>query len=101
MAYRSTSGSASWACTYDSTAIMINIKFYGMMQEKYGKSRLDIEAGTVRDALNQVARTAAEEKQLRECVMFVNGKPLRGAARLAAKLRDGDELALLPPVSGG
>ena len=80
---------------------MVTIKLYGLLQEKYGKSRLDVEAGTIREALSCVAKKGADEKLLRSCVIFVNDKPLRGAARYAVKLHDGDELALLPPVSGG
>ena len=80
---------------------MITIKLYGMLQEKFVKSRFEVKANAVREAISCIAQTEAEEKLLRTCVMFVNNKPLRGAARLATKLRDGDELALLPPASGG
>ena len=80
---------------------MVTVRLFGLLQEKFGKSRLDAKAGTVREVLSCIAKTEAEEKLLQSCVMFINNKPLRGAARLAAKLRDGDELALLPPAGGG
>jgi len=80
---------------------MVTVKLYGVLREEYGASPLVIESGSVREVLSHVAKTDVDEKFLRSCVMFVNNRPLRGAVRLSARLRDGDELALMPPVSGG
>ena len=80
---------------------MVTVRLFGSLREACGKDRLIIDDGAVRDALAHVAESGADDKLLRSCVMFVNNRPLRGISRLAVKLRDGDELALLPPVGGG
>ena len=80
---------------------MITVKLYGMMREDSGISRLEVQAGTVREACAQIVETGVDGKRLRSCVMFVNGRPLQGANRLSTRMRDGDELAILSPVGGG
>ena len=97
MAFPGKNAFASWDCDI----VMIIVRLFGALREEHGESRLEVEAGSVGEAIIKVAITDAEEKLLRSCVIFVNNRPLRGMNRLKAKLRDGDELALLPPVSGG
>lgn len=80
---------------------MITVRLYGRVREECGKNQLDVEASTVREAIDETVKTGADKKLLQKCVIFLNDRPLRGLNRFESKLRDGDILAFLPPVGGG
>ena len=80
---------------------MVTVRIFGTLRDKLGCSRVTVDATTVREALERVAGSAVDKKLLRSCVLFVNNLPLRSINRLATGLCDGDEIAILPPVSGG
>jgi MoaE-MoaD fusion protein len=82
--------------------MFIDVRLFAMLRERAGKESLTVEVGegaTVRDALDAVAR----EHDLGDLfarmpvVMAIN----REYAPEDATLAEGDELALIPPVSGG
>ena len=72
---------------------------------------VDVEPGeTVEDALDALLenrteladRVLADDRALRPQINVLrNGTDVDGLEGLATELEDGDELALLPPVSGG
>ena len=79
----------------------VTARFFAIFRERVGRSALpvSIEPGATVEALWE--RIAAERPELRE---------LRAATRFAVNgdyatpdtaLRDGDEVAFLPPMSGG
>ena len=80
---------------------MVTVLLYGLLRTEFGKDRLAVQAGTLREIIAQIEGSGANEKLLRSCVMFVNNRPLKGINRLNVRLQEGDELALLPPASGG
>jgi len=72
------------------------VRLFAMLRERAGASTIDLELpedACVRDALQAVGELAAGLP----VVMAVN----RSYAALDAPLAEGDELALIPPVSGG
>lgn len=79
--------------------VEVTLRLFASARQAAGTSRLQLFATTVSEALE-----AAKEKfgeQFSSVVdgsrVWVNGDP----AELSARLRDGDEVAVLPPVSGG
>ena len=56
-----------------------------------------MDAATVRDVLDGLARKGIDRKALSGCVVLVNGKS--GTKR--TMLNPGDVVQLLPPVAGG
>ena len=79
----------------------IKVKLFAVVREQAGHSelRLDLPAGATvaaaRDAL--AAAVPAVKDHLRRCAFAVN----QTYAAADSVLRDGDELAVIPPVSGG
>ena len=82
-------------------AMRIKVLFFGRLREIVGRAEEDVEIG-VDDRLGDLyARYGAaypEAERLRACVApSVN----REFALWESNLRQGDEVAFLPPVSGG
>ena len=78
---------------------MIVVKFFAGAREAAGTSAVDVEAGSVQEALD--AATALFGSRLKSMIdisrIWLNGEP----ADLSSNVSDGDEIAILPPVSGG
>ena len=78
--------------------MIVRVRLFAMLRERAGSGTLELElpdGATVADAL--AAPTVAQLAQELACVLAVN----REYALPATELREGDELALIPPVSGG
>ena len=76
--------------------MQVTVRLFAQLRERAGTNELSIElpdGATVRDAIDQLGDLAGELP----VVMAVNREYADGDAPLAA----GDELALIPPVSGG
>ena len=76
--------------------VQVTVRLFAQLRERAGSNELELDlpdGARVRDALAAVADLAAGLP----LVMAVN----REYADEAAELRPGDELALIPPVSGG
>jgi molybdopterin converting factor small subunit len=80
---------------------MITIRLFGPIRENYGQGRISVEAGTMREVMARAVQQGVDEKLFAGAIMFVNNKSVVGARRWAVRLKDGDEVALLSPVSGG
>ena len=79
----------------------IHVLAFARLRELLGFSRreLDIEDGaTVADVWARLARDVAGLDGLRASTRFARNGAL---ATASTALRDGDEIALLPPVGGG
>jgi sulfur-carrier protein len=79
----------------------VRLRLFARAREAAGESGREIEAGTVAEVL-ATARSeygARFTAVLASSRVWVNGEePIDGDA---TTLRDGDEVAVLPPVSGG
>lgn len=83
--------------------MLLQVRLFAVLRERAGRDSLEIELGegaTVADALRALAEASAplgEALEAMPVVMAVN----RAYAGEEATLNPGDELALIPPVSGG
>ena len=76
---------------------MIRVKLYGLLRIDSGIKERTIEAGTVKDVLEDLASQGISQKDLNGCVILINGK----SAGRRSKLHDGDVVQLMSPVAGG
>jgi molybdopterin synthase sulfur carrier subunit len=82
---------------------------FATVREAAGTSECEIDAKDVGELLRLlserhgggfkriVSRTGVEDRT----VVLVNGNNIRQMSDLATQLKDGDEVAIFPPVSGG
>ena len=75
---------------------MITVKLFGLVRLETGIKELQVEAANVKELRRELIRHIPEDK-LRGCALLVNGKQ----ANRFTKLRDGDQVMLMPPVAGG
>jgi molybdopterin converting factor subunit 1 len=78
----------------------VSVRLFAGLRERAGTDRIEIElpeSARVADVLAAMASTPVGELRPRECVVAVN----REYADADEPVRAGDEVALVPPVSGG
>jgi molybdopterin converting factor subunit 1 len=78
----------------------VSVRLFAGLRERAGTDRLEVElpdGARVADVLAAMASTPVGALRDRECVVAVN----REYAGADAPVRAGDEVALVPPVSGG
>jgi MoaE-MoaD fusion protein len=78
----------------------VSVRLFAGLRERAGTDRLDVElpdGARVSDVLEAMAATPVGALRPRECVVAVN----REYAEAHEPVRAGDEIALVPPVSGG
>jgi molybdopterin converting factor subunit 1 len=81
--------------------MLITVKLFAILRERSGLAELQIELpdpATVADARQTILQKLPELEPLLKRVAFAVN---RSYANTDAVLQDGDELALIPPVSGG
>jgi molybdopterin synthase catalytic subunit len=80
--------------------MLVSVRLFAGLRERAGTDRLEVElpdGARVADVLAAMAATPVGELRPRECVVAVN----REYAATDAPVQAGDEIALVPPVSGG
>jgi molybdopterin converting factor subunit 1 len=80
--------------------VHVSVRLFAGLRERAGTDRLEIElpeGARVADVLSAMAATPVGALRPRECVVAVN----REYAAAEEPVRAGDEVALVPPVSGG
>ena len=80
----------------------VAVLFFAGARERAGTARVDVilenDAASVRDAVDAACNVTPNKVQLPSNVMFSrNGS----YTKLADAVKDGDEIAIIPPVSGG
>lgn len=83
------------------TKMRITVRFFAILKDRAGVAETSLELpadATVRDALSLLVKRFPDiERDVKRIALAVN----RAYVKLDEALRDGDELALIPPVSGG
>lgn len=77
------------------------VLFFGMLKEMVGRSAEDIDLPDGADLASVFERYAARQPRLREMGPSIVAARNQEFADLSTPLQDGDEVAFLPPVSGG
>lgn len=82
---------------------MLTLRLFAQARESAGTSRLELDDGVIGDTVGDVLDEAVNRfgqtfaAVLAGSKVWVNGSP----AERATAVGDGDEVAVLPPVSGG
>ena len=78
---------------------MAQVRLFASVREAAGRARDEVPGDTVGDVLDAArARYGPEfSALLQQCRVWVNGEPVG----IEAAVTDDDEVAVLPPVSGG
>lgn len=75
---------------------MITVKLFGLVRLETGMKELAVDAESIKELKKELSRSIPEET-IKGCVLLVNGKH----ANRFTKLKDGDQVMLMPPVAGG
>lgn len=78
---------------------MPRVRLFGPIAEAAGTKSDNVPGGTLDEVLAAARNRYGDafSQQLPTCHIWINGE----VAQPAARLRDADEVAVLPPVSGG
>ena len=76
---------------------MITVKLYGLLRIESGIREKQLEAATVQEVLEALEACGIPGKDLKGCLILVNGK----SAAKRSKLAEGDTVVLMSPVAGG
>lgn len=78
---------------------MIRVKLFANFREIAGAKELEVNAETLGELLEVLKSRYPDFERLYDyAIIMVNGKSISGKD---VRLNEGDEVALLPPVSGG
>ena len=76
----------------------VSVKLYGLLSLELGPEPVELEAERLGDVFPELAGLLGRpEKELRACLVFLNKSRVSPGTRL----KDGDQIALLPPSAGG
>ena len=75
----------------------INIRLFGICREIVGSENLSIEASTSTELIDKLKSDYPDLGQIHSLVLAVNQKYVNNDVALTST----DEIALIPPVSGG
>lgn len=86
-------------CASTEGGVLVDLLLFAAAREAAGRSRVSLSAATVSEALEQARALfgSAFSEVLDRSRVWLNGEPAEGSEALKA----GDEVAVLPPVSGG
>ena len=82
------------------SSVYVSVRLFAGLRERAGADRIEVQlpdGAVVRDVLAAMAGTAVGALAPKQCVVAVN----REYAGPDEPVREGDEVALVPPVSGG
>lgn len=89
----------------------VKITFYGALMRSIGEREVEVEASTLKEALEGLTakygetfkeRIFDEAGNLKRFInVYVNGKDIRFLNQLETTLKHGDETLIIPAVSGG
>jgi MoaD family protein len=78
---------------------MAQVRLFASMREAAGRSHDEVPGATVGDVLDAAVARYGDDfaARLQQCRVWVNGEPAPADTPVA----ESDEVAVLPPVSGG
>ena len=76
---------------------MITVKLYGLLRIDSGIKELKMEAASIKEVFQNLARQGISQTDLNSCMILINCKP----AGKRDPLQDGDVVQLMSPVAGG
>ena len=79
----------------------VNVQFFGYLRQRTGQNEYQLELADGADVASAIEKVYATYPDLREADTSLRIAIGREFATRAAKLRDGDTLALMPPLQGG
>ena len=89
----------------------VKVTFYGLLRMETGEKETELDASTLREALNILTakygerfkeKIYDERENLRRFIyIYVNGKDMRFLDHLNTTLNHGDEVSIIPAVGGG
>ncbi len=82
---------------------MIKVRFYSHLRRVLGTSEAEIQASTVRDLIDALSARFGDDftSRMPHCKVYVNGRHVGLGRGRRTRIRPGDEVVILPPVSGG
>lgn len=82
---------------------MVRVKLLSYLGREVGVNETEVEAASVADLLSVLSRRfgAPFDRRVKHCKVIVNGENVAFLKATATPLKDGDEVALLPPLAGG
>lgn len=92
------------------TMSKVTVRLFATIREAAGRSEIEIEADSVGEVLSVLKTTFGRrmravleqaEKDPDRIVILVNGVNVSSRSDVGAGLRDGDDVSIFPPVSGG
>jgi len=91
--------------------VKVKVTLFGALAKTAGEKAVEIEASTLRDAIDRLVvkyeekfknRIYDEKGKVRRFVnIYINGKDVRFLNSLETKLNDGDNILIIPAVGGG
>jgi len=82
---------------------MVHVRFFGLLRLEIKESTAMIEAENINELLEKLDAKFEKTniKQLCSSIIYVNGVNMNQLKRYGTKLKDGDEVLFISPVSGG
>ncbi|MDD4120097.1 MAG: MoaD/ThiS family protein [Clostridia bacterium] len=82
---------------------MIKIEFFGLYRLNYKMSSWETEAADVNNLLKKLSEYNSfySYKQLKDSIILVNGKNIMDLNRFRTRLKEGDNVLIMSPASGG
>jgi molybdopterin converting factor small subunit len=82
---------------------LITVRVFGVTRLLLKVNRLEIDANSVGEALKIISNLYENItlKELKNCIIFVNGTNIIELKRFNTKIKDRDEIQIFSPVGGG
>jgi molybdopterin synthase sulfur carrier subunit len=82
---------------------MVEVRFFGMVRLSLKEKGTSMEADSVNSLLEQISGkyNSISLKDLKNCLIFVNGRNITELKLLHTPLNDGDRVDVFSPAAGG
>ncbi|MFH5881096.1 MAG: MoaD/ThiS family protein [Candidatus Izemoplasmataceae bacterium] len=82
---------------------MVKVTFYNLLRSKYRINEVNVNAGTVKEIINQIIETYPQiaRDDLMQSVLFINQEKVMHLNRLDEIVEEGDDIVFTNFVGGG